>query len=287
MSDSPFMKDVTAADFDAQVIEGSRRQPVLVDFWAAWCGPCQMLTPMLGKLAKEYAGAFVVAKVNSDEQQELAARYGIRSLPTVKVFKNGQVVDEFMGVQPEATIRQMIERHVVKESDLVREQALAAYAKDDVEQAMDLLKTAVEMDPKQFAARIDLAKLLANQGDFAEANRLLDSLPPEVSETKEALELKAQLRFAAVVANAPDEQTLERELAASPDDPRIRYQLAARKLVSGEYEEALEHMLTLMLRHRDFEDDAGRQGMLAIFDVLGGEHPLVKRYRSRMFAALH
>jgi putative thioredoxin len=287
MSDSPYMKDVTAADFDALVIEGSHRQPVLVDFWAAWCAPCQMLTPMLGKLANEYAGAVVVAKVNSDEQQELAARYGIRSLPTVKVFKNGQVVDEFTGVQPEATIRQMIERHVAKESDLVREQALAAYAKGEVEQAMDLLKTAVEMDPKQFAARIDLAKLHANQGDLAEANRLLDSLPPEVSESREALELKAQLRFAAVVANAPDEQTLERQLAAAPDDPKIRYQLAVRKLTGGEYEEALEHMLTLMLRHRDFEDDAGRQGMLAIFDVLGGEHPLVKRYRSRMFAALH
>lgn len=287
MSDSPYVQDVTATEFNARVIEDSQRQPVLVDFWAAWCGPCQMLTPILEKLANEYAGAFLVAKVNSDEQQELAARYGVRSLPTVKVFKNGQTVDEFMGVQPESTIRQIIERHIVKESDLVREQALAAYAKGEVEQAMDLLKTAVEMDPKQFAARIDLAKLFANQGDLVEANRLLDSLPPEVSNSKEVLELKGQLGFAAVVANAPDEQTLARQLSATPDDPKIRYQLAARKLVSGEYEQALEHMLTLMLRHRDFEDDAGRRGMLAIFDVLGGEHPLVKRYRSRMFAALH
>jgi putative thioredoxin len=287
MSDSPFVQDVTAADFDARVIEASHRHPVLVDFWAAWCGPCQMLTPILVKLADEHAGTFTVAKVNSDEQQELAARYGIRSLPTVKVFKNGQVVDEFMGVQPEPVIRQLIERHAVKESDLVHEQALAAYAKGETAQAMDLLKTAIEMDPRQVAARIDLAKLVAVQGDIAEANRLLDSLPADAADSKDALELRGQLRFADIAAHAPDESTLEAQLSATPEDPRLRYQLAARKVVAGEFEDALEHMLTLMLRHRDFEDDAGRKGMLAIFDVLGGEHPLVKRYRSRMFAALH
>jgi putative thioredoxin len=152
---------------------------------------------------------------------------------------------------------------------------------------VDLLKTAIEMDPRQIAARIDLAKLVATEGDLDEANRLLDSLPVDAADSKEALELKGQLRFAAIAASAPDAHTLEQQLEATPDDPRARYQLAARKIVAGEFEEALEHMLTLMLRHRDFEDDAGRKGMLTIFDVLGGEHPLVKRYRGRMFAALH
>lgn len=287
MAESPHIRNVTTEDFDGVVIEGSRQRPVLVDFWADWCGPCHMLMPVLARLAEEYQGAFLLAKVDTEAQRELAQRYGIRSLPTVKLFRDGQAVDELMGVQPEAVIRQLIDRYAVKESDRVRERAVQAHAGGDTEEAMRLLRQALDMDPRHVGARLDLAKLIGMQGHIEEALSTLDQVPVESADDAAVRQLRGQLGFAKLAAEAPASAELERHIADRPDDPAPRYRLAARRVVEGDFEGALEQLMVLVLRHRDFEDDAGRKAILAVFDILGGDHPLVKRYRSRMFAALH
>ncbi len=287
MADSPFIVEVSHETFAEEVLAKSNQVPVLVDFWAAWCGPCQMLMPMLAKLVEEYQGNFLIAKVNSDEQQALAAQFGVRSLPTVKIFKNGSVVDEFMGVQPEPVIRDMIERHIVRASDHVRAQALAAYEQGQLDEAIALLEQAIEMDPANHTLKIDLAGIYAQQGKAESAEEMLQSLPTDVRQQDEVKALLARMHYASEAQGAPDLTELEAQVHANPDDLEARQQLAARQIGAGNFEPAMEQFLEMMKRDRSFGDDAGRQGLLAVFDMLGGSGELVNRYRRQMFNLLH
>lgn len=286
-SDSPYIFNVTQDDFGSVVLENSNRVPVLVDFWAAWCGPCQMLMPMLAKLVEEYGGQFLLAKVNTDEQQALAARYGVRSLPTVKLFKGGQVLDEFMGVQPESVVRAMLERHIVRESDVIRAEALQRYEEGDREGAMELLQKAAEMDPTNHKVRIDLAGLLAQSGRADLSEAMLQELPPDLRDSTEVKGLLARLRFARLAQDAPEVAELERRIERDPGDLEARYQLAARKIGAGDYEPGMEQLLEILRRDRGFEQDAGREGLLATFEILGGSGELVTRYRRQLFNLMH
>lgn len=286
MSESPYIRNVTQADFTEVVIEGSHRTPVLVDFWAAWCGPCQMLMPVLAKLVEEYQGQVILAKVNSDEQQALAAQYAVRSLPTVKVFKEGQVVDEFMGVQPEPVIREMIERHLVRPSDHLRAEAREREAAGDLAGAVALLRQAADIDPDNPKVQVALAGALLRADDPDGAEKILNALPLNLQQSEEVKGLMGRLRFALIARDAPDTQTLEQRIAAEPGDLRARYQLAARQVANGAFEPAMEQLLEIMRRDRGFESDAGREGLIAVFDMVGGGEA-VNRYRRQMFNLLH
>lgn len=287
MSDSPYIQDpVTEASFAEQVLQASRRVPVLVDFWAEWCAPCRMLMPVLAKLADEYQGRFVLAKVNTDEQQALAARYGIRSLPTIKLFKGGEVVDEFMGVQPESAIRTLLERHIERPSDRLVEQAEAALETGDEARARTLLEEARDLDPANPRVKIALARTLMQAGEPERAEILLDDLKGEARERPEVKALKAQLAFARIAAEAPDRKTLERRVAADPADLEARYRLSAHQVLAGQFEPAMEQLLEILRRDRNFRDDAPRKALLALFEIVGGGE-LVNRYRSRLFNILH
>lgn len=287
MSDSPYIFDVTDSDFTVKVLENSHKVPVLVDFWAEWCGPCKILMPLLAKLANEYRGKFLLAKVNTDEQGVLAAQFNIRSIPTVKVFKNGQIVEEMLGAQPESVIRALIERHIVRESDLLRARAEAAYQAGDVAQALALLEQAAQMDPDNHRVQLDRARILLERGEVDQAESLLNALPRDVREDTEAKALLGRVEFTRSAAGAPDIATLENRIAAEPKDSQARYQLAARKVLAGDYEGALEQLLEILQRDRNFRDGAARKAMLTIFNLLEGKGELVSRYRSRMFNALH
>ncbi len=287
MNSSAYIFVVTAENFPRVVLENSRRVPVLVDFWADWCAPCKMLMPVLAKLANDYQGKFLLAKIDSDDQRELAARYGVRSLPTVKVFRNGEVIDEFRGALPEGPIRDLLERHVERESDKIAQEARTALEQGDGEQAITLLQAAMGDDPGNYRVRMDLVNILMDTGRFVEAGKVITSLPADKRVTPEVRGILSRIQFATVTEEAPDEEALIRDIEVAPENCEARYQLGARYILAGNYAAALEQLLEIMRRDRTFQADAGRKGMIAVFEMLENKGPLVSRYRRLMSSDLY
>ncbi|TCT24132.1 thioredoxin [Thiobaca trueperi] len=287
MTHSPPVVTVTTQNFQSLVLDGSFERPVLVDFWADWCAPCRALMPLLAKLAEEYGGRFLLAKVNTEEEQALAAQFGIRSLPTVQLFKSGRVIDQFMGALPELQVREFLDRHLPRLSDGLLAQARGLLAAGELDAAQSLIEQARSQDPAN--ARLVLAEiqLTAARGAINQALADLDRLPIELAHDPEANALRGQLRFASALEGAPAAADLTTRLATDPRDSEARYQLAAHHALHGNYAEALALLLELMKRDRAFADDAGRKGMLAIFDLLGGQGELVASYRAKMMSALY
>lgn len=285
MADSPFIVELTQENFQ-QVLQASFRAPVLVDFWADWCQPCKLLMPLLEKLADEYQGQFFLAKLNTEQQQEVAAQFGIRSIPTVKLFKDGQPVDEFMGALPEAEIRAFLDKHIPRASDGLVAQAQQALLGGDGDQALALLHQAKTEDPSNSRIDIALAQTLAAIGDTDGATAALDGLPAEDANKPEVVALRGHLEFEGQAAGAEDPETLKKRLEADENDSEARYQLAIHMINAQQYEPALELLLELMRRDRGYEDDAARKTMIKVFDLLGDD-PMAARFRGRMFNLLH
>ena len=287
MSESPYVLDADSASFQALVVDGSHRAPVLVDFWAEWCGPCRALTPILEKLANEFQGRFLVVKVDTDQEQEVARQFGIRSLPTVKLFKDGVVVDEFLGVQPESGVRAFIEQYVSRESDDARAQARTLRDKGQLTQAKAVLTEAHAGNPDNHRIIPDLANVLVDLGEFDQAKNVLNSAPANVKSDGEMRIANARLAFSEVTASSPPAHELVRMIETYPRDCESRYRLGALRIIHGDYESALEQFIEVLRMDRAFRDDAGRKGVLSVFEMLGNDHPLVGRYRARMSSLLH
>jgi len=287
MGESPYIHNVSMQNFQNLVLENSINKPVLVDFWADWCQPCQTIMPMLAKLAEEYAGKFELAKVNADAEQELAAHFGIKSLPTMKLFFKGQLVDERMGAVPESDIREMLDKHIVSESDQLMQAAMLAYQQGQTEQALEMLNQALAKDPDNAELKITIAQMVQAQGDSDSALLLLDNLDDEGSKLDSAIKLRAEINMAAQLADLPDLNEIEQRLSQNPNDLEALLQKSRHLTAQGDYDNAMECLLTVMRNDRSFEDDAGRTSLLEIFDMLGGEHPSVQKYRRKLFTLLH
>ncbi len=287
MAASPFVFDVTAATYNKQVMENSRQVPVLVDFWADWCGPCKMQLPVLLKLAEEYQGKFLLAKINTDTERALSNQHGIRSIPTMKLIRDGQVVEEILGAQTETTLRTLLDKHVARASDTLLEQAQALAAADDIDAALSLLRDAIAQDPNNPRTQQEYLQMAMQTGRIDEADQALQIMPLEISESAEIRRLVALLEFSRRSAGAPDNSALEQRIAENGDDLDARDLLAARLALAGDTEGALEQFLEILQRDRSYRDDGGRKGLLAIFELLGNQGPLVNRYRSKMFNILH
>jgi putative thioredoxin len=286
MVQSPHVVDCTTADFPEAVLATSRRLPVVVDFWAPWCGPCRTLMPLLTRLAGEYGGQFLLAKVNIDEQPELASRFGVRSVPTVKLFRDGAPVDEFMGALPESAIRQFLDRHVPKVSDLAIDAALQAAERGDMAGAERQLDELLRSEPENVKGLLALARLQFEERHYTAAAATLERLPPSARDEAPVQQLAAALHFAGVAADAPPSPALEQRIAANPRDSEARYQLAGRLMMEGSHAAGMDQLLEILRRDRKYGDDAGRTGLLLAFQLLG-DHELVARYRGLMFNALH
>ncbi|MAT66147.1 MAG: thioredoxin [Gammaproteobacteria bacterium] len=282
MSDHPNVVDVTLDTFEQVVIENSRRVPVLVDFWAEWCGPCQMQLPVLLQLAEAYQGRFLLAKVDTEAERELAEHFQIRSIPTMKLFRDGQVVEEILGAQPESALRALLDRYLPRPSDAVREEALARAEAGQGEEALGMLQIAAADDPDNSRIQLDIARIAMRIGRLEEARKALASLPLAIQEEDETKRLFAQLELARAAEDAPDTSALEQQIAADGANLQAREQLAARHALAGDYEAAMQQYLEILKRDKNYNEGIARRGLIDIFEILGNQGELVSRYRRQM-----
>lgn len=284
MSESPYISAATAADFDDKVIQQSHETPVLVDFWAAWCGPCRSLTPVLHEIVEELDGAVRLVTVDTDSEMELAGQYQVRSLPTVKLFKEARVVDEFMGALPASQVRAFLERHIERAPDPRLEEAEALVRQGDADAAVAVLRQVLADDPKHLQARFRCARVMLDAGDLDDARGVLDAVPVESAREPELLRLKALLEFQGLVD--PSHSDAEVEAQAAESSPAALRELAARKVLKGDYSGAMALQLELLQTDRSYADNAARKDMLSVFE-LADDAELVNSYRRRMANLLY
>lgn len=277
----------TDRNFDQLVVENSRRGLVLVDFWAPWAGPSLRQQSVLKQLANEYGGRFLLVTVNTDEQKGVASRFGVKSLPSFKLFRNGKVVEEIHGMQPEGDYRGLIDRYLVPLSDKVRLAAGKAWNAGDVDAAIRVLAEGAMAEPENVDIPVMLAKLLMRLQRYEEARQVLVALPEALRDVTEIATLRAHLDFITVAQSVDDEAALWAHLEASPNDLAAQFKAAAVHLVADRYERALQSLIAILRRDREFDDGAARRGLLAIFDTLGGDHDLVKQYRGELSRLIH
>ena len=273
---------VTSGNFMTDVVEASAHTPTLVDFWAPWCGPCKQLMPILDRLAAEYGGSFKLAKVNTDEQQELAQKVGIRSLPTVVLFKDRTAVDHFVGIVPESQIRQLLDKHLPKKSDGPAARIAALKAAGDFAGAREVLQEQLLRDGSNIGLQTELAELHALEGDLDAARRLLEQLRSKEPNHAAVKRLGALLEFSTIIAAYPDVRSLKQRVASEPANLELAHALAVHQLLGGNVEPALQTWLSMMREHRGFRDDLGRRSLVLAFEMIGEADPIVGQVRRAM-----
>jgi len=276
--------DVSEENFEAEVLERSTEAPVLVDFWAPWCGPCKVLGPVLEKLAQEYGGAFRLAKINVDENQGIAGAFGIQGIPAVKLFQDGELVSEFTGALPEPTIREFLAKFLPSTADKIADEGTALEAEGKIAEAKALYESILESDPSHAGSLLGLGRLAMNAGETDAAMKYFDQISIVADERKEADRLVARINLQA--GSAENEAVLRAKMNAEPNNVAVRFELAQALAAVEKYEEALQEFLAVVKADRAFQDDAGRKSMLQIFEVLGSDHPLVDKFRSELAAVL-
>lgn len=278
--------NVTEQDFEQAVVERSHTVPVVIDFWAPWCGPCRAIGPVLEQLADEQQGKFILAKINVDENPGLAQAFAIRSIPAVKAVRNGALAGEFLGAQPEPAIRNFIEQLLPSEADALAQEAQRLEQAGKAQGAESLYRAALSKDANHPLSLLGLARLLMQRSEDADALTLLGRVPLTSPESTIAQQLTAQIKLKQSGASAGDEQQYRDRLAANPNDHDARFELAQVLAAIGRYEEALTELLEIVKKDRKFRDDGARKAILEIFDVVGPRSELAEHYRSELAKVL-
>lgn len=281
---SQWIFDTDEGSFERDVIERSKTVPVAVDFWAPWCGPCHALGPLLERLVIEQGGAFQLARVNVDKNPQLAAAFGARSIPMVLGLRDGKVVSEFVGAQPESVVRAFVARLLPSEGDRVAMEADRLAAAGKAGEAEAEYRRALELDPRSDRALVGLARAADTRQEFDAALAYLDRVAPGTPLRQEADRLAAAIRIRQT--GGADEAALRAKLAQDPGDLEARFALAQTLAAAERHEEALRELLEILNRDRAFRDGAARTAMLDIFSLIGSGNEMVERYRSEMARVL-
>ncbi|MCB1722318.1 MAG: tetratricopeptide repeat protein [Gammaproteobacteria bacterium] len=284
---SGYILEGTEYNFDRLVIENSRRGLVLVDFWAPWAGPSLRQQKVLRHLAEQYGGRFLLVTVNTDEQKGIAGRFGVKSLPSFKLFRNGKVVEDVHGMQPEADYRRIVDKYLVPLGDKVRLAAAKAWNAGEHDKAIQLLAEGAMAEPDNLDLPAMLAKFLMRVHRYDEARDVLAALPVEARDTTELATLRAHLDFITAARAVDDGQALALRLQRQPADLDAHFKAAALHLVNDEYEQALQALIVILRADPGYDNGAARRGLLAIFATLGGDHALVKQYRGELARLIH
>jgi len=279
--------DVNASNFEQVVIQGSHKQPVLVDIWAPWCGPCKTLKPLLEKLAEEFQGKFILAKLNSDENQAIAQQLGVRGIPTVKAIYKGQLVNEFTGALPESALRDFLAKVIPSPAQELHMLALESIRQGDTENALALLDEAMQLDSADEQLKITKARIMLDLGRLEEAKTLLETLPLATQLTDKVKELLTRIDISEKTADLADTATLEQRISSDPGDLQARLDLANVHIARQEYEAAIAQLFEIIKCDRSFQDDIGRKTMLDIFTLLGGSNELVRSSRRQLASLLN
>jgi len=284
MTQVPPVLEATVENFDRLVLENSRRGLVMVDFWAPWVGPSLRQREILIDLAARHQGRFLLVSVNTDEQKKLAERFAVRSLPSLKLFHQGELVAEYHGVQPEADYPRIVEHYVQKQLDETSRKAIATWQSGDGEKALQLLAEAAVNRPDELAYPALMAKILMRQARYEEGHALLSALPEAAQEAIEIRNLLAHMDFIVVARQSVEgRDRLQQLVASSPDDPALRYRLAAVCLVGDDVETALELLLQLARSYPGYRGGIARKGMRALLDKLDAKDEQVARYRRELY----
>jgi putative thioredoxin len=291
--DASYIKDTSTAGFTKDVLEESRHQPVLVDFWAPWCGPCKQLTPVIEKVVNEGQGRVKLVKMNIDDHPTIPGQLGIQSIPAVIAFVDGRPIDGFMGAVPESQIREFIEKVAGPpgadqaaeiESALVEAEALLTGG--DIQNAAQLYGAVLQADPENAKAAAGMMQCLVAMGDTDRASQMLASIPEELAKDPAIQAVAKKLEQIEEARKLGDPVALERELAANPDDHAARLKLAKILNVQGDREKAAEHLLAIMRKDRTFDDDGARRQLLEFFEVWGPKDPATISARRRLSSIL-
>ena len=286
MTTSEFVFDTTVASFEQDVILKSKDTPILVDFWASWCEPCKVLGPILEKLVAEFNGGFLLAKVDVDAEQQLAGYFQVKSIPTVMLLKNGQIVDGFPGALSEGQLREFLKHHEieVKETSAEVPEEVIPEVMDPETEVMNL-RAAIQTEPDKPELQLDLMLALLKIGGFVEAEKILDGLPANLAIDDRAIKAKARLGFAAVLKEAPPVSILEQAIVSNPDDCRARHYLGVHYLMDNKTEAGLEQFLEMLKRNKTFEEGLPRRALVDAFRIIEDED-LVGQYRRKMSSLL-
>ncbi|MGC8517699.1 MAG: tetratricopeptide repeat protein [Steroidobacteraceae bacterium] len=286
--------EVSLNTFEQEVIEASRQLPVLVDFWAPWCGPCRTLGPVLERLEASYAGRFKLVKVNSDENPELSEKFMVRSIPYVLAFVDGNPVDGFIGALPEGQIRPFLERLLPGSSEERRRRGHQLIGAGDFAGAVVAFSAAIEADTDNDEAKLDLADVLLNRlppprdaHSLEQADHALASLGPRGQADSRAAALKTRLASLRETAALPDLATLRAQVAADGANLKARSALAHRYIADGAHEKALEELLEIIKRDRQYDGGAARQSFLSVLELAAGSPAVVSEYRKRLSSVLN
>jgi putative thioredoxin len=287
------MIDSTQDRFTLDVIDASQEIPVLVDFWAPWCAPCRVLGPMLEKLERDYGGRFRLVKVDIDQNPDLAAQFGVRSIPYVVAFVDGNPANALVGALPEPQLRAFIDKVIPNPSEIQRRKAARLRAAGDFAGGVTSLRSAIALDPDNDPARFDLANLLLDSAQGTETQRVdeVKALLASVSRRKQAdpalAVIRTRLAALEASANLPAETELEARVRANGADLQARLDLANRLVAARRFEPALAQLIEIVEQDRNFQGDIVRKTMLAVFDLAADQRELVSAYRRRLAAALN